>query len=147
MSLHGSGSSVHPRGLRAGTPGPCSDLAGPPLTPSPHTHIAFLLCWSNVGLIRTPWLRREPGKLCFLGLSFLVLACRVSVPSVACPLSGKKKEDRGTMGMKRRGHGCPCCPHLPQGWNPISGRKEVSSSSPGSSSSQPPPVAVSGQAA
>lgn len=67
------------------------DLAGPPLTPPP---IAFLLCWSNVGLIKTQWPCRESGKLRFLGLSFLVLACRVSVPSVACPLSGEKETQR-----------------------------------------------------
>lgn len=100
---------------------------------APHPH-ASQLRWSHVGLINTRWPCREQGELHFLGLSFLVLACGVSVPSVACPLCGKNTEDgeegkrgKGVMAAPdgfylQRGHG-----HRAAGWNPGSGRKEVSS--------------------
>lgn len=101
LSLHRGGISLSPAikaelwGQLLWAEGRLSQQPGGTTTQwAPHPHTSQL-CWSHVGLINTQWPCREQGETHFLGLSFLVLACGVSVPSVVCPLSGKNTEDGG----------------------------------------------------
>lgn len=112
---------------------------------APHPH-ASQLRWSHVDLINTRWPCREQGEPHFLGLSFLVLACGVSVPSIACPLSGKNTED----GEEGKGSWLPLMAftcnrdtdtELQAGTLALEGRR-YPLPPPGSSSDLPPLVAV-----